>query len=447
MALPPGPSTPATYNTARFVRRPLDTLLGWRRDYGDAFTIKFLVFGTGVYVSDPDEIKGFFTGDQSDLLAGEANSFLTPVLGPNSLLTLDGPKHMRARKLLLPPFQGSAVTSFRETIRDVAEAEVASWHPGARFAMRERMRALTFEVICRAVFGVTEPERVARLRQALLAVIDMTQIFMAVEWMRTDHGRFSPGRIFRRRLAVADALLYEEIALRREAPDLDERTDVLSLLLRTRDEDGQAMSDPELRDELITMLAAGHETTATGLSFAFELLNRSPATLARLREELASDSGDAYLDAVVTESLRVRPVIDAAERTLTAPRTVCGYDLPAGVKVYPGIALVHHRPDLYPEPHAFRPERFLDGKTESYAWLPFGGGIRRCIGAALAQAEMAEVIRVVASDVDLRLTRPEPDPVVLSGITVAPKHGTPVEVLRRRRPQPATATPRTLTTA
>ena len=436
MALPPGPRTPATYNTARFVRRPLETLSGWRDRYGDAFTIKFLVFGTGVYVSDPEEIRRMFTGDQSGLLAGEANSFLTPVLGPNSVLTLDGPKHMRQRKLLLPPFQGSAVTSFRETIRDVAEAEVASWRPGLRFAMRERMRALTFEVICRAVFGVTEPARVAQLREALLAVIDMTQIFMAFEWVRTDYGRFSPGRAFKRRLAVADSLLYEEIALRREAPDLDERTDVLSLLLRARDEDGQAMTDAELRDELMTMLAAGHETTATGLSFAFELLNRNPATLERLREELEGDPGDGYLDAVVTESLRLRPVIDAAERTLKTPRTICGFDLPVGVKVYPGIALVHHREDLYPEPETFRPERFLDGKTESYSWLPFGGGIRRCIGAALAQAEMAEVIRVVARDVDLRLMRPQPDPVVLSGITVAPKHGTPVEVLRRR-PGPA----------
>jgi cytochrome P450 len=188
------------------------------------------------------------------------------------------------------------------------------------------------------------------------------------------------------------------------------------------------MSDAELRDELVTMLAAGHETTATGLAFAFDLIPRHPEVLRRLREET---EGDDYLNAVVTETLRVRPVIDAAERTLTRPRRVAGFDLPAGIRVYPAIALVHRREDLYPEPEALRPERFLDGKVESYAWLPFGGGIRRCIGAALAHAEMAEVIRVVTSGFELRPLRPEPDPVVIRGITMVPKHGVPVEVTSR----------------
>ena len=188
------------------------------------------------------------------------------------------------------------------------------------------------------------------------------------------------------------------------------------------------MTDVELRDELMTMLLAGHETTATGLAFAFDLLPRNPSVLARLREELGED--DAYLDAVVTETLRIRPVLDAAERTLTEPRTIAGWTLPAGIRVYPAIAVVHHRADLYPEPEEFRPERFLDGQAESYTWLPFGGGIRRCIGAALAQAEMAEVIRAVVSRVDLRPTRPEPEPVVMRGITLVPRHGTPVIVER-----------------
>ena len=204
---------------------------------------------------------------------------------------------------------------------------------------------------------------------------------------------------------------------------------MLSLLLRARDEDGLPMTDAELRDELFTMLGAGHETTATGLAFAFELLLHNPAALARLREEISADEGDAYLDAVVKETLRLRPVIDAAERTLTVPRTVAGWELPAGVKVYPGIALVHLREDLYPNAREFRPERFVDGAAESYSWLPFGGGIRRCIGAALAQAEMAEVLRVAVPAVELRPVRDRPDPVVLRGITLAPKHGVEVEVL------------------
>ncbi len=417
-------------NGFRFARRPLDVLLDWHRRYGDVFTVRLPVFGTGVYVANPAEIRGLFTGDQSALLAGEANSPLSPVLGPNSVLVLDGPEHLRQRRLLLPPFQGSAVVAFREVIREVAEAEVARWPLDVPFPIRDRMRTLTFDVICRAVFGVTEPRRVEQLRAALMAVVDTSWAFFFPQFLQRDFGAWSPWGRLQRRLAAADALLYEEISLRRDAPDLDERTDVLSLLLRARDEEGNAMSDAELRDELMTMLAAGHETTATGLAFAFDLLLRNPRPLARLREEL-ENGGDDYLNAVATESLRLRPVIDAAERTLAEPRVVAGWELPAGIRVYPGIALVHMREDLYPRATEFRPERFLEEEAESYSWLPFGGGIRRCIGAALAQAEMAEVIRIVVTSVEMRAARPQPDPIVLRGITVAPKHGTPVVVERR----------------
>jgi cytochrome P450 len=419
-------------NTLRLVQRPVETLLAWHKRYGDVFTAKFLVFGTGVYVADPAAIRDLMTGDQSDLHAGEANAPLAGVLGDHSVLVLDGPEHMRQRKLLLPPFQGSAVNAFREVIRDVAEREVARWRPGEEIVMRDRMRALTFEVICRAVFGVTEPERVERLRVALLAVIDSGATFLLPGPLRWDLGPWSPAGRMKRRLAASDRLIYEEIARRRGESDLDERTDVLSLLMRARDEDGQPMSDVELRDELMTMLGAGHETTATGLAFAFDLLLHSPPALERLKADLAAGD-DAYLDAVVTETLRVRPVIDASERTLQKPRTIGGWNLPAGIRVYPAILLVHRREDLYPQADRFRPERFLDGGAESYAWLPFGGGIRRCIGAALAQAEMAEVIRTVVSTVELQPVRPEPEPVVIRGITLVPKHGTPVRVRARRR--------------
>jgi cytochrome P450 len=391
-----------------------------------------LGFGTGVYVVDPDAIRELFTGDQSDLRAGEANSFMEPVLGSHSVLVLDGNEHLRQRKLLLPPFQGSRVAAFREVIRDVAEREIARWQPGSRFVLRERMRSVTFEVICRAVFGVTEPERVERLRATLGAVIDSSPVFMVARAARVDLGPLSPGGRFVRRLRAADAALYEEIERRRGEPDLAERSDVLSLLLCARDEQGRGMTDEELRDELFTMLGAGHETTATGLAFALELLLHNPPVLARLREELAADD-DSYLDAVVKESLRLRPVIDAAERTLTKPRTVAGWELPAGVKVYPGILLVQQREDLYPRAHEFRPERFLDEGAEPYSWLPFGGGIRRCIGAALAQAEMAEVLRVVVRGIELRPLRARPDPVVLRGITLAPRHGVAVGVERAPR--------------
>jgi cytochrome P450 family 135 len=432
MTLPPGPRTPAAVNAVRFARRPLEVLREWHARYGDVFTVKMIGFGTGVYVVDPDAIRALFTGDQSDLRAGEANSFMEPVLGPHSVLVLDGPEHLRQRKLLLPPFQGSRVAAFREVIRDVAEREIATWHPGERLVLRERMRALTFEVICRAVFGVTEPDRVERLRLRLGAVIDSSPIFMLSSAARADLGPLSPGHRFARRLRAADAALLEEIARRREEPGVEERSDVLSLLLCARDERGDGMTDVELRDELFTMLGAGHETTATGLAFAFELLLRNPEVLGRLREELDGDGGDAYLDAVVKETLRLRPVIDAAERTLTTTRTVAGWELPAGVKVYPGIALVHMREDLYERPHEYRPERFLQEDAASYSWLPFGGGIRRCIGAALAQAEMSEVLRAAVANVELRPLREKPDPVVLRGITLAPKRGVQVSVERVR---------------
>jgi len=428
-ALPPGPRGPGAVHFAQLAQRPLESLLKWHARYGDLFTVTYPVFGTGVYVADPQAIRALHTGDQSDLHAGEANAPLGIVLGARSVLVLDGAEHLRQRRLLLPPFQGSAVTAFRTVIEDVAGREVARWRVGERFTMRERMRALTFEVIARAVFGVEQAARIERLREVLTAVIDRQWVALLPRALQRDLGPRSPWGAFAMRLRAADALLYEEIARRREAPDLDARTDVLSLLLRARDEDGAPLTDVELRDELMTMLVAGHETTATGLAFAFDLLLRHPAELARLRDELAAGD-DAYLDAVVTETLRLRPIIDANQRRLTRPRVVAGWELPAGVSVYPAIAVVHRREDLYPQAAAFRPERFLDGRTESYAWLPFGGGIRRCIGAALAQAEMAEAIRAIVTHAELRAVRAQADPVVMRGVTLVPRHGVPVEVTR-----------------
>jgi cytochrome P450/Zn-dependent protease with chaperone function len=338
--LPPGPRAPAMVNMARLVQRPLESLLGWHRRHGDLFTVELPVFGTGVYVCDPDAIRDLFTGDQSDLHAGEANAPLSPVLGDRSVLVLDGAEHLRQRRLLLPPFQGSAVQSFRTTIREVAGAELDRWRPGDSFVLRERMRALTFEVIVRAVFGVHERARIERLRSALAAVIDMQMIFLLPSGLRRDLGGLGPWARFRRRLAAADALLYEEIERRRRVDDLGERSDVLSLLLLARYEDGGAMTDAELRDELMTMLLAGHETTATGLAFAFDLLLRDRRVLSRLRDELAG-ADDSYLDAVVSESLRLRPVIDAGERTLTRPRTIRRTRAAGG---HPGLSRNRGRP-------------------------------------------------------------------------------------------------------
>ena len=382
-----------------------------------------------------------FTGDQSDLLAGEANSPLSPVLGQSSVLVLDGAEHMRQRKLLLPPFQGSAVNAFREVIREVAAAEIAGWREGDEFPIRERMRALTFEVICRAVFGVTEPERVERLRAALLAVIDMGALFFAPSVHPDRRGPSARGADSAppRRRRRADLRGDRAPPASR---DLEERTDVLSLLLRARDEDGRA-------DERPSSSATSCSRCSPPGTRRPRPASRSPSTCCRATRtsgpppRRAEGGDDDYLDAVVTETLRIRPVIDAAERTLAKPRTICGYDLPAGIRVYPAIACVHRREDLYPQADRFRPERFLDEATASYTWLPFGGGIRRCIGAALAQAEMAEVIRAVVRTVDLEPVRPELDPVVMRGITMVPKHGTPIRVRsvasRSRRAEPVAA--------
>src|SRR6266446_5479898 len=215
MSLPPGPRSPAVVNSLRFAYRPLAVLREWHRRFGDVFTVRLLGFGSGVYVADPEAIRELFTGDQSDLKAGEANSFMEPVLGAHSVLVLDGPEHLRQRKLLLPPFQGSRVAAFREVIRDVAAREIARWRPGAKLVLRERMRALTFEVICRAVFGVTQPDRVERLREPLLAVVDSSPLFMLSRAARADLGPLSPGGRFVRRLRAADAVLDEEIERRR----------------------------------------------------------------------------------------------------------------------------------------------------------------------------------------------------------------------------------------
>ena len=392
---------------ARLVQRPIESLTGWRERYGDVFTVPLIVFGIGVYVCDPDAIREMLTGDQSDLHAGEANEPLSPVLGDKSVLILDGREHMRQRKLLLPPFQGSAVQNFREVIREVAEAEVDGWREGESF------------VDARADAGADlRGDRPRRLRRHRARADRAPAQRPGLGDRHADDLRSAERPAPRPRALQSMGPVPAPAEGRRRAPlrgdrpppleaDLEERTDVLSLLLRARDEEGEPMTDIELRDELMTMLLAGHETTATGLAFAFDLLPRTPDVLARLRDELEGDD-DAYLDAVVTETLRLRPVIDAAERTLTKPRTIGGWDLPAGIRVYPAIAVVHLREDLYPQPDEFRPERFVDEEAPSYAWLPFGGGIRRCIGAALAQAEMAEVIRTVVSRVELEPTRPEP---------------------------------------
>jgi cytochrome P450 family 135 len=390
--------------------------------FGETFSLKIAYEGTWVMVSNPEDVKRVFTGDPELLLAGEANRILLPVLGRHSLLLLDGREHMAERKLMLPPFHGARMQSYASLMSDIARAEIAAWPTGRPLRVRPRMQAVTLEIILRTVFGLSEGERLDRLRAALRGMLDKitdpkwTGFLLALGPHRIE--RFPP---FRRQMDPVDELIYGVIAARRAAGDAPDRADILSLLLQARREDGSGMTDRELRDELMTLLVAGHETTATALAWAVERLARHPDKLERLSAEVRADR-DEYLKAVVYETLRLRPVISLVNRTLKAPMELAGYELPAGVKVVPSIYLVHRRPDVYPEPERFLPERFLGNPPGTYTWIPFGGGVRRCLGAAFAQFEMEVVLRELAAHASIDPARARPERVYRRAITETPRH-------------------------
>jgi cytochrome P450 len=421
--LPPGPRIPAALQAVRYARDPLGFLADYQRRFGDIFTIRFPYYRNIVYVARPDLVKAVFTGDPSVFHAGEANAtVLEPALGPNSVLTLDDGAHMRQRKLLLPPFHGERVRRYGELIVAMTRREMESWPVNEPFAMRPRTQRITLAVIMRAVFGVHDESRLDRFGRLIDDFAHRVGLITSFPPLRRDLGRFSPWSRFVRSREALDAFIYEEIALRRAEPGHEERDDVLSLLLGARDEEGEPMSDRELRDELVTVLGAGHETTATGLAWAVERLARNPDVLAKLRDSVAAGEED-YLGATVMETLRSRPVIVDVARKLTAPATIGGYRLQAGSFVLPAIAALHYREDIFPRPREFRPERFLDGKADNYAWIPFGGGVRRCIGAAFAEYEMRTILRELVERADLRAVDPRPERVRVRNITLAPAKG------------------------
>jgi len=423
--MPPGSRAPAPVQGFRYIRDPLGFLSRYRERYGDVFTVRFPFFGQVVYVASPELVKEVFTGSPAVFHAGEANAtVLEPALGPSSVLTLDDEPHMRQRKLLLPPFHGERIRRYGELIEEVTRREMETWPVGEAFALRPHTQQITLTVILRAVFGMTDQARIERATRLIDEFSDRVTTITKLPRLRYDLP-LSPWRRFVKARERLDEFLYEEIALRRAEAETGEHDDVLSLLLRARHEDGSPMSDSELRDELLTVVGAGHETTATALAWAVERLLRTPRVLERLRESVAA-SEDDYLDATIKETLRVRPVIIDVARKLTAPATVAGYELPAESFVLPAIAALHFREDLYPEPQEFRPERFLDGKTENYAWIPFGGGVRRCIGAAFAEYEMRIVLREIVARTRLRAPDPEPEKVRIRHITLAPAQGTRV---------------------
>jgi len=429
-ALPPGSRAPALGQAISYARDPLGFLTGHQQRYGDIFSVRFPFFGRIVYVARPDLVKAVFTGPPAVFHAGEANAtVLEPALGPNSVLTLDDEPHMRQRKLLLPPFHGERIERYGALIVEMTRREMESWPVGEPFALRPHTQRITLAVIMRAVFGVHDEARLARFERLIDHFARRVGVITSFPFMRRDLGRFSPWNRFLRSRGALDEFIYEEIRLRRAEPGYEERDDVLSLLLSARDEDGEAMSDQELRDELVTVLGAGHETTATGLAWAVERLVRNPAVLARLRDSIAAGEED-YLAATVKETLRARPVIVDVARKLKAPATIGDWELPAGQFVLPAIAALHYREDLFPQPSEFRPERFLDGKADNYAWIPFGGGVRRCIGAAFAEYEMRLILREFVERAQLRAVDEKDEPVRVRNITLAPAKGTRV-VLER----------------
>ena len=436
---PPGPRRPAIAQAFSLRQNPIDFLLRLRRRYGDVFSVSFPYFHGLVYVADPALVKQVFAGDPRRFHAGEANAtVLEPALGPHSVLTLDEDEHLRQRKLLLPPFHGENVRRYGDLIREIAEREIERWPVGRAFALRPRTQRITLDVILRAVFGVRDPDRFALAHRLIDEFARRSDSILLFPVLRRRFGRFSPAARFERARDALDAFVYEEIAARRSEVEDAGRDDVLSLLLPARHEDGSPMSDQELRDELVTVIGAGHETTATALAWAVERLLRTPRVLARLRESLAAN-GDDYLDAVVKETLRTRPVITDVARKLTEPANIAGYTLPAGTFVLPAIIAIHHREDIYPEPFEFRPERFLEGQGEGYAWIPFGGGVRRCLGAAFAQYEMRIVLRAIVERADLRAADPRPERLRPRNITLAPARGARVVLerpLRLDRPSP-----------
>ena len=436
--LPPRPQLSPWAMRAGFIVNPTKFFDDCRRTTGDYFTLRPAPGRTMVFTADPEAVKQVFTGDPALLHAGEANIILAPLLGMRSVLLLDGPEHLRQRKLMLPSFHGERMRAYERAMEEAAQWHVAGWPRGRPFSALPSLQAITLDVIMRAVFGVEDQRRAERLTKALRRILDMTGSRLAVLRMfltsRRDIGtppeRGVWGQLMAARRA-ADALIYEQIAARRSdavpAGAASRRTDVLSMLLAAQDENGHGLTDVELRDELMTLLVAGHETTATAMGWTLERIVRHRDVLERLTD--AYD--DEYLDAVIKETLRLRPVVPAVARALQGPMEFGGWLLPAGVVIAPSIYLLHRREDLYPEPTVFRPERFIDRQPGTYEWIPFGGGTRRCLGASFALLEMRVVLRTVLRSVKL-VDAPEatPESVARRAVTFAPAGGARVRVAR-----------------
>src|SRR5579859_6767745 len=435
--LPPGPRAPAPVQLLATWTRPAASLERLRARYGKRITVQLPFQPPFVILSDPDEIKELFQAPPDAVHPGEGARVLEPIVGRNSVILLDERAHMEQRKLLLPAFHGERMQRLTGLMAELAEREVESWPRGEPVALHPRLQSLTLEIILRAVFGLDRGARLNQLRNLLGEILTFAESPLSVLPALRPLTRHLPSiRRFDALGAQVDTEIAELVAERRAAGEED-RDDVLSMLLAARHEDGSPMSEQEIRDELMTALVAGHETTASQLAWALERLAREPGVVARLVGELDTGAGDGYLTATVHEILRLRPVLPNAEPRLTKqPITIGGFKYPAGVALLANAYLVHHDPEIYPEPYAFWPERFLGTQPGTYTWIPFGGGRRRCLGASFALQEMKIVLATVLGRCELAPAKPTAEPTGRRSITFRPKGGATV-ILRDRAPRRA----------
>ena len=436
--LPPGPRLPKWLQTVVFLRYWPKFVKACGRRYGKVFTIRALTVPPMVYLADPAEIKKVFAGDPSVFHAGEANAMLSGLLGDTSVLVIDDDVHRDRRRLMLPPFHRDAVARQADQMAEIAAANIAGWPVGRPFAVAPKMSEITLEVILRTVIGASDDSRLAALRAVMPKLLNVGQ-WASLAIARPELQSRRPWRTLWDRIQEADRLLYAEIADRRADPHLEERTDVLAMLVRAVDEDGRTLSDRELRDQLMTLLVAGHDTTATALSWALERLTRHPAVLQKAVQ--AADSGDdEYLDAVAKETLRNRPVVYDVGRVLKEPVELAGYQLPAGVMVVPGIGLVHSDSDVYPDADRFDPDRMLGASLGPTTWFPFGGGNRRCLGATFAMVELRVVLREILRSVELATTTAAGETQKVKHVIMIPCNGGRIRVRAFRQAHAAVPT-------
>jgi cytochrome P450 len=434
--LPAGPKLPATLQTLGYWTRPTAFLERARRRYGSRFTVRPLGADPIVIISDPGEIRELMTAPPDVLHPGEGAKVIEPVVGPTSVIVLDEERHLRQRKLMLPPFHGEALQRLSGLIDEFCQREVSSWPVGEPVALHPRLQRVTLDIILRVVFGLEHGRQLDAVRDALAALLGTAAGPIELLWTLPQMAWTGPARRRARQQELADRLIFELVEHRRRGDVQGD--DVLSLLLAARHEDGSALSEVEVRDELVTTLVAGHETTASQLTWALAILALVPDRAGALSDELERGEDEALLKATIQEIMRIRPVLPNAEpRVVNQPVRIGPRLYPVGTTLYPSTYLLHHDPQIYPDPYSFRPERFIEQPPGTYTWLPFGAGRRRCIGASFAMLEMQSLLRAALIRFSLAPTGPSMEGAARRGITITPRRQGTVVLRSRSSPRAA----------